>query len=206
MLCTIQDERLRRRGLSRAMATLATRSARDVARLSITVNGRGSSRPCLCIQGLLPGEVADIVLLQEAFGVETMADLCKGIAGIFAGLLQHDFGTAWMVFHPPRDVIDLSIDDQPEVSGARMLSDLVPGIGAIHRCGPPSWFQYHDVAVCGVDSASRCASAAVLALFDQDTMLGNARCIRPSLPRPRCDCCHADPPLQWEVVHTIAKG
>src|SRR5262245_31128359 len=110
-----------------------------------------------------------------------------------------------MVFHPRRDVIDLSIDDQPEVSGARMLPDLVPGVGIIHRCGPPSGFQHHDVAVCGVDSRSRCASAADLAVFEQDTMFGNAPCIYPGCHVPNAVSVTPIRPSngRW---HTIAMG
>ena len=66
-----------------------------------------------------------VVILQKPFGVKAVADFRKSIGGIFAGLLQQDLGAARMFIHPPRDVIDLPIDDQPEVSGARVLPDLV---------------------------------------------------------------------------------
>src|SRR4030095_4509761 len=42
-----------------------------------------------------------------------------------------------MLVHPLRDVVDLVVDDQPQVARAGVLPDLIPGVAATHECIPP---------------------------------------------------------------------
>ena len=68
---------------------------------------------------------------------------------------SRDEVTARMLVHPLRDVVDLVVDDQPQVARAGVLPDLVPGVSTIHERMPPSWFQHLDAAVRGVVRTSR---------------------------------------------------
>src|SRR4029453_10717740 len=42
-----------------------------------------------------------------------------------------------MLVHPLRDVIDLVVDDQPQVASAGVLLDLIPGVAVTHERVPP---------------------------------------------------------------------
>src|SRR4030095_14206045 len=42
-----------------------------------------------------------------------------------------------MLVHPLRDVVDLVVDDQPQVARAGVLPDLIPGVAATHERIPP---------------------------------------------------------------------
>src|SRR5262245_16334979 len=42
-----------------------------------------------------------------------------------------------MLVHPLRDVVDLVVDDQPQVARAGVLLDLIPGVAITHEHVPP---------------------------------------------------------------------
>jgi hypothetical protein len=88
------------RRLPRRMATPTTRRTIDVRDLSTRVDVRNPYTLYRCTWGLLSGQITDVVILQEAFGVEAVPDLRESIGGVFAGLLQQDFGASWMFIHP----------------------------------------------------------------------------------------------------------
>src|SRR5215468_1124082 len=79
-------------------------------------------------------EVTDIVIFQEAFGIEAMADVREGSGRVFASFLEQDEVTTRMLVHPLRDVVDLVVDDQPQVARAGVLPDLIPGIDTMLSC------------------------------------------------------------------------